>query len=442
MRSPMPSCLLATCLILFLGSAAWATEPPSPTQPPPTGKLPKLPGKAPVFGIVTRVDTATETFNFFLLFDEIVNTEKVVEDDKGVVKKRTADRVMTSRDEEKMGRPLKGCVISTGEGKVIPRKLAMAELPGKLVIFCDDFDGLHPTYRKMLAKDTWIIEIEKPKGLRVESPLERLEALKAEKGVAAKLFLEVKAADTKGILAALETDPEQAGKKYREFAIDLNQRVKWLNHTDRKQIPPAIGEFALLMLAGLDPRLPKASNPDLFTAYHAIHQSYKPLQGEPKPRAELLSELLKAWMKARLGGTREYAWMAKQYGLLDLSKDLIAVVLDSTMNAEVRYNHLWPLADLAEEAELKMLAPLLDKADLVDRGPGVIPSSEPVKQSPQQWRDVVLGVLVRTTDQKMADYGFQYPNNGLMPTNPGIDFVFPDDETRQKALAKWKARTK
>lgn len=52
----------------------------------PAGKLPRLPGKAPVFAVVTKVDAATETFSFFLLFDEIVNTDKIVEDEKGVVK--------------------------------------------------------------------------------------------------------------------------------------------------------------------------------------------------------------------------------------------------------------------------------------------------------------------------------------------------------------------
>jgi len=132
-----------------------------------------LPGKAPVFCIVTKVDKASETFNFFLLFDEVLNTERIVEDEKGIVRKRTSDRVMTSRDEEKTGRPLKGLVVSTGDGHVISLKRAMEELPGKLVIYCDDFDGLHPTYRKMLAKDTWIIEVEKPNGLRKENMSDR-----------------------------------------------------------------------------------------------------------------------------------------------------------------------------------------------------------------------------------------------------------------------------
>jgi|GEM_PF-792513 len=135
------------------------------------GKLPKLPGKAPVFCVVTKVDKASETFNYFLLYDEIVNTEKIVEDEKGVVKKKTSNSLMTNRNEEKTGRSLKGMVISNGNGMIIPLKQAMEELPGKLVFFCDDFEGLHPIYRKMLAEGTWIIEIEKPKGLRVESPL-------------------------------------------------------------------------------------------------------------------------------------------------------------------------------------------------------------------------------------------------------------------------------
>jgi len=47
-----------------------------------------LPGKAPVFAFVTKVDKGSETINYFLLFDEIVNTERIVEDEKGAVKKR------------------------------------------------------------------------------------------------------------------------------------------------------------------------------------------------------------------------------------------------------------------------------------------------------------------------------------------------------------------
>jgi|GEM_PF-503014 len=55
---------------------------------PPKAKLPKLPGKAPVFAFVTKVDNGSETINYFLLFDEIVNTERIVEDEKGAVKHR------------------------------------------------------------------------------------------------------------------------------------------------------------------------------------------------------------------------------------------------------------------------------------------------------------------------------------------------------------------
>lgn len=67
-----------------------------------------------------------------------------------------------------MDRPLKDGIVSTVDGKIIPLNQAMEELPDKFVIICDDFEGLHPTYRKILAKDTWIIKIEKPKGLRKE----------------------------------------------------------------------------------------------------------------------------------------------------------------------------------------------------------------------------------------------------------------------------------
>ena len=409
---------------------------------PPKAKLPTLPGKAPVFALVSKVNKGSETMNFFLLFDEIVNTEKIVEDENGIVKKRTADRVMTGLYQEKMERSIKGSVVSTGEGKIIPRKQAMEELPGKLVIICDDFEGLHPTYRKMLAKETWILEIEKPKGLRVESPLERLEALKARQGVAATLFLEIKNADQAGILATLEANPEQAGEKYQKFVADLKQRIDWLNHTDREHVPPSIGELSLVMLAALDPRLPKDPVVDLDLAYRCIHQSFKQLEGEPKPRAELLRELLKAWMKARMAGAREYAWMAKQYGLRELASELVNVVLDPKMDAVVRFNHLWPLANLGSDSEISALCPLLENTGLIPNGPQPIPLALTDTQAPQEWRDVVLGVLVRISGEKMADFGFKRPNDGSMPVNPGIDFVFKDNETRQKALAKWKSRNK
>ncbi len=113
-----------------------------------------------------KVDEKAGTFNYFLLYDEVVNTEKIITDGSGKMVKKTSDSVMTSRNEEKADRPLMGVIISTGDGQIMPMKQALKEFSGKLVIFCDDFDGLHPTYRKMLAKDTWIIEIEKPGGLR------------------------------------------------------------------------------------------------------------------------------------------------------------------------------------------------------------------------------------------------------------------------------------
>ena len=131
-----------------------------------SGKLPPLPGKAPVFARITKVDPEKGTFNFILLFDEIVNTETIVTDGQGKTLKQSSNRVMTSRVEEKTDRPLKGSIVSTGEGLIILMNQAQEKLAGKLVIMCDDFDGLHPVYREMLAKDTWVIESEKSGGLR------------------------------------------------------------------------------------------------------------------------------------------------------------------------------------------------------------------------------------------------------------------------------------
>jgi len=276
--------------------------------------------------------------------------------------------------------------------------------------------------------------------LFAESPQDRLKSLHAQPGVWAGIWGEIGDADTTGILPALETDPRQAGMKYLKFVEDLDQRVRRLQNIDAKHSPPSIGELSLLMLAGLDPKLPMDPRADRELAYGVIHQSFKPLMNEIVPRWALLKELLKAWMKARLYGSREYAWMAKQYGLAELAPNLATVVLDPKIDGEVRFNHLWPLADLGGDAEMVKLLPMLDKPDLVpdSRLPPALLERGP--QSPQQSRDVVLGVLVRKSGEKLADYGFKYPNDGLMPTNPGIDFVFRDDEARQKALAKWKSR--
>ena len=67
----------ATLLSLGMMAAGFAqgTEPAKIS-----GTLPPLPGKAPVFARITKVDSEKGTFDFLLLFDEIVNTETIVID--------------------------------------------------------------------------------------------------------------------------------------------------------------------------------------------------------------------------------------------------------------------------------------------------------------------------------------------------------------------------
>jgi hypothetical protein len=129
-------------------------------------KLPKLPGKAPVFAVITQVNEAEETFGYILLYDEVINTKTRVVDNTGKTLEQSSDSVMTNRFEEQVDRSFRGTVVSTGAGEMIPAERVWRELAGKIVIFCDDFDGLHPVFRRMLADDTWIIEPKKPQGLR------------------------------------------------------------------------------------------------------------------------------------------------------------------------------------------------------------------------------------------------------------------------------------
>ena len=51
------------CLDAATGKKLWASP---------------LPGKAPVFAIITKVSESAGTFNYFLLYDEVVNTEKII----------------------------------------------------------------------------------------------------------------------------------------------------------------------------------------------------------------------------------------------------------------------------------------------------------------------------------------------------------------------------
>ena len=135
------------------------------------GKLPLLPGKAPVFCIVTKVDTASETYSYFLL--------------------------------------------------------------------CDDFEGLHPVYREMLAQDTWIIEVEKPKGLRVEGPSQQLEALKAETAVfAGPQELPEKAAADLGVGVKMELVLVPAGKFKMGSGESAEDTAAYFNKTYRENFPP------------------------------------------------------------------------------------------------------------------------------------------------------------------------------------------------------------
>ncbi len=152
-------------LALLAGTARADAQPTAPARPQAVS-----PGKAPVYARVTKVDAAAGTFDYVLLYDEVVNTERLVVDDKGKTIEKKSDSVMTSRPIVRSDRSLKGSIVSTGHGKVVPGAEALKALPGKLVLFCDDFDGLDPQYRKLLAEDAWVIEVEKPNGLRRAEP--------------------------------------------------------------------------------------------------------------------------------------------------------------------------------------------------------------------------------------------------------------------------------
>ena len=258
-------------------------------------------------------------------------------------------------------------------------------------------------------------------------------AFKCDPAVTDQLYKEIVAADRSGLLVALETDPGKALRKYRALADDLGHRVGLLNHTDIEHFPPSMGELGLLLLAGIDPRLPPQDHTDVSLAYPAIHQSVDLVTDEPKLRRHLMKQLLAAWTTARLAGKREFAFMATQFGLQEVAPELAKFVVDGNVKAGVRYDYIWALDSLGGAAEMKTIARLLDDPILVGVRPHVVP--QPSNEAPQQLRDMVLGVMIRKAGEKIEDYGFN-------PIPGSLTCTFPDDATRQKALAKWKAREK
>lgn len=273
----------------------------------------------------------------------------------------------------------------------------------------------------------------------------RLEGLVKNQKLAEALYDDIVKADRTGILVLINKDSIYAQIKYRHFVEELEHRVKRLNNGDKN--PPSIGELGLAMLVPLDPRMKNLNlvnwtlrpspDPDRDWAYRAIHQSFKVIGNEPEQRRAALRTLLLEWMNARLGvGVNEYTFMARQYKLIEAAPELLKVALNPMSDPGIRYFCLESLTDLAGKKEAEALAALLNLQEKVPERLTSLQSD----RSPQQWRDVVLGVLIRQAQEKTADYGFLLANDGKMPTRAIDDFVFADDKARQMALAKWKSR--
>ena len=302
---------------------------------------------------------------------------------------------------------------------------------------------LAPALILFLGSSTWAADPTRAVTLKV-----RLEGLVKDPKVAAVLYDDIVKADRTGIIAMMDEDATYAQIKYRHFVEELQHRVSRLQNVDRKHNPPTVGELGLAMLAPLDPRMKNLNlvnwttrpspDPDRDWAYRAIHQSFQVIGDEPEPRREALRALLLEWMTVRLGvGVKEYTFMAWQYELRETAPELLKVVLDAKSDTEIIYVCLESLTYLAGPKEAEALSALLNSDEKVPERVIRLKSD----RSPQQWRDVVLGVLIRQAKEKTADYGFLLPNDGKMPTRAIDDFVFADDAARQRALAKWKSRS-
>lgn len=251
-------------------------------------------------------------------------------------------------------------------------------------------------------------------------------------GLAARrLFVEMQRSERE-LLAKSEARPSLAGELLEFRCQELQEAMQ-----------PADDEDDVLALGSICALLFVAGNPDVeLSTQGATYVNHFSLQA-PLQEAirvgeyvEPLRLLLGGWVRRRFDDnmvTYRNLQLAVSYNLREALGPAAALALRKEAPAHLRPYGVLAMGKLGGKEQLKTLEPLLDDTtEFTLHG-------RDNKQIHTQIRDVALAVLVHLSGQKLIDYGFDHISlNPSWLFNAG-SLGFSKSETREKALAKWRA---
>ncbi|HUY88583.1 MAG TPA: hypothetical protein VMV10_07610 [Pirellulales bacterium] len=248
---------------------------------------------------------------------------------------------------------------------------------------------------------------------------------------ARRLFVEMQRAERE-LLAISEARPRVAGEL-------LEMRCQQL----QEAMQPADEEDEVLTLGSICALLFVAGDPDVElstqgAAYVNNFSHQTPLQEAIRAGeyVEPLRSLLGGWVHRRFDDnmvTYQNVQLALRYNLREALGPAAALALRKEVPAHLRPYGVLAMGKLGGKDQLPALEPLLDDAtEFTLHG-------RDNQQTRTQIRDVALAVMVHLSGQELIDYGFDhFSRNPSWLFNPG-SLGFSKPETREKALAKWRA---
>jgi hypothetical protein len=115
--------------------------------------------KPPRFVFVSNVNVEKDLFKVVIPREKMVQRTievDVVKDGKTVKEKATVAKAVVEYFEQDM--VLSNLVVTTADGKEVPAA-DLAALKDKTVLLAADEAGVHALYRKMLAKDSYVVAV-------------------------------------------------------------------------------------------------------------------------------------------------------------------------------------------------------------------------------------------------------------------------------------------
>lgn len=243
------------------------------------------------------------------------------------------------------------------------------------------------------------------------------------------------------IIEGLETDPKAASRLMNNFVNEVYVRWEREERNEGRAYDTLLadrGQAALILFVRADGRFVDA--PELAGHVATLLQATKLRAALAGPgRDPGVTRLFLHWLQAE-----KHAYVASQAfelaaaaNMREISPVALTIVADSRWEGASRAQALMIVLKLGGKEHLTDAAKLLEDKT----GIGSIKfDNDPALES--QLRDVALGVSVMLAGKKPADFGFDSVRFGNGAPDSFHYFGFPDDASREKAHAKWKALVK